>query len=529
MNIWAVKKLVHTGEEEEDRQRHPIMNSRARRIFGGYFSDFKEQSNSELSKNQDSRLHKLIEDNENPIENKDGGQLLGKRDLLDQQEHSFILELSLPLLTAPNYSRTINNIFGTDPPNSSQHKENSESSHSWQIQEDFKEEQSFGLNARNSLIEFAKIGSNLRPSAKRENVENSLVDGKLPLQQIERSYFSDIYRMNVSLNDGDSEKSDLQFEMNDGRNQQNPFENSSMNSRPHFNFENLEKYRSPGTKTTLQQKNLLPENCEENSALNHSGFMFRDDLAKKEGFIDCQYDESAVQILFNTIERQPLKLAVVKKLNSYEISFFRLVAEKARGVSNANSLTVEELVAKLNSQYSGGRKKRLEEEFKLVYKKVMKHLTKLVKQKMETENLDLQKKPSITMELFNRYFKSLYIHDLEFRTKFRIERADGSIDYRLVNQQLIHPTTVNASHLAAVGKSALFMADSSSFLRDDFLNEYQFARITKLKRILANLYSRASRREGDILVKSLGRQLKLPWSTRDLMQASQNFSKACTN
>ena len=190
--------------------------------------------------------------------------------------------------------------------------------------------------------------------------------------------------------------------------------------------------------------------------------------------------------------------------------------------------SIENFVFQINSNLENGKTKRLEEELKVVFKKSLKHLMNIQKEKMDNESRVILKKKNYTMGFYKHYFEQTHKDNPNFRNFFKIMDSQGEIDYSLLNTSLIHPLTVNATFLAKITLSEPFKNDLLTYLDFQILEDYKKVRLTKIKRILINFYDLAAKNPSYSAISdfTVNHQMKLPWATRDLERAVLSLKEA---
>lgn len=234
---------------------------------------------------------------------------------------------------------------------------------------------------------------------------------------------------------------------------------------------------------------------------------------------------STVQSLLTLLDKQPLDINHLTCLTHYEYLLFKALVKKLYGINTIEDATPEEFVKIINSNIFNGKPKRLEEELKIVFKKTLKHLMNLQKEKMDMETREPLKKMQYTVGFYKYYFEKTYNENPLFRDHFKIEDKEGRIDYSKLNSVLIHPLTVNAQHLSMVTLSPQFRDDLLGYLNNQIMEEYKKVRILKTKRILINFYDLAAKNPSKAAIDEFtsNHQMKLPWATRDLEHAITTF------
>ena len=132
----------------------------------------------------------------------------------------------------------------------------------------------------------------------------------------------------------------------------------------------------------------------------------------------------------------------------------------------------QQIVNKINEDRVKAKSKRLEENYKLVFKKALKFLLSRYKKlnKLKCRKVELEKK------FFNYYFSKICEETGNTMETFLFVMKDNE----KVSQNLFNPKTINAKYVQTVTKSELFLGDFNVYLDKDFLIDYSKSREFKM-------------------------------------------------
>lgn len=179
----------------------------------------------------------------------------------------------------------------------------------------------------------------------------------------------------------------------------------------------------------------------------------------------------------------------------------------------------EDICAKINSERNNAKAKRLEENYKLVFKKALKFLLNDFKSKNKLK----LRKYELEQQFYNFYFKEIFekegINDFVYLNGGKEKRKKGG-------QCLFNPKTINIKYVVSIMKSKAFFDDFVEYVNENFIDDYETTINFKIGKVLEKCSSYLE--EGDkgyAEVKEyieLNSKCKLPWSTHELEIAKQS-------
>ena len=176
------------------------------------------------------------------------------------------------------------------------------------------------------------------------------------------------------------------------------------------------------------------------------------------------------------------------------------------------------MVIDINSQRGSSKPKRLEENYKLVFKKALKYLLSEFKFKNHLR----VRKQQLEQMFYDHYFKEAFEKeglDEEFY-------LSGTRDSNKKGQCLFNPKTINSKYVASIMKSQNFVKDFNEYLNNEFMQDYGKTRDYKIKKVLEKCYDfLGKKKNGAQKVKDYienNPKCKLPWSDKELSTAKES-------
>lgn len=180
---------------------------------------------------------------------------------------------------------------------------------------------------------------------------------------------------------------------------------------------------------------------------------------------------------------------------------------------------MEKMESLINNNKSNSKPKRLEENYKLVFKKALKYL---LNQYKTTKHLRVRK-PQLEQMFYDHYFKEVFesegLADEFYLSSTRNKKPQGG-------QCLFNPKTINTRYVASIMKSKKFVNDFNDYLENEFMNDYSESRKYKITKVLEKCYDFLNKKKtGAMKVKEyieLNPKCKLPWSDLELTTAKES-------
>lgn len=166
--------------------------------------------------------------------------------------------------------------------------------------------------------------------------------------------------------------------------------------------------------------------------------------------------------------------------------------------------------------------KRLEEQYKLVFKRGFKRIFDTFK----TRNNLVYKKHEAEKQFYESYFQESF-ERLGIKFSYSKQRRNKSS----TAVPLFNPRTINASYVESVLSSAKFEKEFEDYVDNIFVREYTRTRESKICRIAEKCLQffieypeRGEEMVRDYVVKN--KKCKLPWTNRELFQAVGSVKSA---
>lgn len=212
------------------------------------------------------------------------------------------------------------------------------------------------------------------------------------------------------------------------------------------------------------------------------------------------------------------ELAYLSKPEITLLSAFFSKKCKVSFTCNDKLLKVAELI---NCHKSSYKHKRNEENYKLVFKKAIKHLTRNFKKKFPEVKGDKKK---LLLGFYRYYFRDDFIK-LGLDREYELPRHDENKLTENFNSLIYNPKTVNPKYISMVAHSKPFVADVVKYINEEFMNDYMRSRYTKVERILDNCKDIVKLAAHSGNYKDLSEKIernprfKLPWYDDELTKA----------
>lgn len=169
----------------------------------------------------------------------------------------------------------------------------------------------------------------------------------------------------------------------------------------------------------------------------------------------------------------------------------------------------------MNKDTNNAKTKRLEENYKLVFKKGLKFLLTQFK---KTNKLRVRKQ-ELELKFFDHYFRKVCEQTGDTIESF-LMAPKGS---KNSTQNLFNPKTINSKYVQNVSKSELFLEHFTQYLSNDFIEDYCKTVEFKINKVIEKCLELVSKKnKGSTTVKlyiEKNPKCKLPWSTKELVNA----------
>lgn len=188
----------------------------------------------------------------------------------------------------------------------------------------------------------------------------------------------------------------------------------------------------------------------------------------------------------------------------------------------------------INQHLTYYKHKRNEENYKLVFKKAIKHLSKKLKTSLDTKPKD---KYEMAYHFYLKYFREPFRSKGLDKTYGIVEeketqpRKGDNNNNKLLSDKILktftsliyNPKTVNPKYISMVACSKLFIDDVIDYLNTRFIREYSKSRYFKLERILMTCFASVSQnpKNFDTIKVNIENnpRFKMPWYDDELVKA----------
>lgn len=182
----------------------------------------------------------------------------------------------------------------------------------------------------------------------------------------------------------------------------------------------------------------------------------------------------------------------------------------------SSDLPFRETLAILNSPNPTNKKKRVEENYKLVFKRTLRHLLNNFRDKIRRK----MGKYELEQEFYNYYFREDFERE-KLQDYFKITKEQKQSTAG--ENYLFNPKTINTKYVTTIMKSKLFRMDFLSYLNGEFEREYLISMMSKITKVLQKCYKYLeSKKVGKTKMQSYieeNAKCKLPWTIRELKLA----------
>ena len=247
-----------------------------------------------------------------------------------------------------------------------------------------------------------------------------------------------------------------------------------------------------------------------------------------EGELQEEEKDRLLLIMMQLFQGKDLEVDTLTELNKEQrFTLGSLVLRKFGIKVNpmCGSATVAETI---NSQRDNSRTKRLEENYKLVFKKALKYLLR----KYKRVNTIKGKKSELEHQFYKFYFEAL----------FKKEGIDKELDIRIDGRgnfnghSLFNPKTINSKYVISIMKSQTFYDHFLDFLENCFVADYNRTREFKIQKVIEKcnecFASKKGTASGYEEVKNYvekNPKCKLPWSDAELESAKESVRQLLAN
>lgn len=231
---------------------------------------------------------------------------------------------------------------------------------------------------------------------------------------------------------------------------------------------------------------------------------------------------SLMMTLFKGLDLKLEQIDALTKEEKYILS--SLVLRKFNIKMNPTSPNPTILQA-INSQRQLSKNKRLEENYKLVFKKALKYLLRKFKKYNEVKG----KKNDLEQQFYKFYFEEVFKSE-----GIEVEMGIDPESNTFKGQNLFNPKTINSRYVTNIMKSGLFKAHFEDFLENQFVTDYNKSREFKIQKVVEKCYECFNKKKGggyEEVQKYIEQnpKCKLPWSDSELISARESVKQLLAN
>lgn len=227
------------------------------------------------------------------------------------------------------------------------------------------------------------------------------------------------------------------------------------------------------------------------------------------------------------------------QLKSDELIILSCLLYKKCKIVFSHTDSPDKIAELINSHKTAYKHKRNEENYKLVFKKAIKHLARKLKQ--EDPSANNKERHRAVWGFFLRYFYpyvsreavgpvlGLQAVDAEEWTRLGVfKQAKDSRVLEAFAAVVYNPKTVNPKYISNVSQSKRFLEEVILYLNTAFMKEYRKSRYSKIERILGHCRQILRECNND-LSKSRDKidknpRFKLPWYDHELEKAMKGVA-----
>lgn len=229
----------------------------------------------------------------------------------------------------------------------------------------------------------------------------------------------------------------------------------------------------------------------------------------------------------------------LSQLKSDELIILSCLLYKKCKIVFSQTDSADKIAELINSHKTAYKHKRNEENYKLVFKKAIKHLARKLKQ--EDPSANSKERHRAVWAFFLRYFypyvnseitgQVLGLQGIDAEEWTRLAVFKQAKDSRVLDAfaaVVYNPKTVNPKYISNVSQSKRFLEEVILYLNNAFMKEYRKSRYSKIERILG--HCRQILREcANDLAKSRDKidknpRFKLPWYDHELEKAMKGVA-----
>lgn len=231
---------------------------------------------------------------------------------------------------------------------------------------------------------------------------------------------------------------------------------------------------------------------------------------------------SLMMSLFKGLDLKQEQIDSLTKEEKYILSSLVLRKFNIKINPTASNQTILQAI---NSQRQLSKNKRLEENYKLVFKKALKYLLRKFKKYNEVKG----KKNDLEQQFYKFYFEEVFKEQ-----GIEVEMGIDPLSKTFKGQNLFNPKTINSRYVTNIMKSELFKGHFQDFLENQFVTDYNKSREFKIQKVVEKCYECFGKKKGGGFEEvqryiEQNPKCKLPWSDNELISARESVKQLLAN
>lgn len=240
---------------------------------------------------------------------------------------------------------------------------------------------------------------------------------------------------------------------------------------------------------------------------------------------DNKLKNKLLVIMMTLFSGQDLVVEQIEALTKEEKHILCSLALRKFGIKFQPSMNNSNILKAINEQRHFSKPKRLEENYKLVFKKALKYLIKKFKKSNDVRG----KKSDLELQFYKFYFEEAF-------KKEGLEEEMGTVQTSkgFKGQTLFNPKTINSRYITNIMKSDVFKTHFEDFLEHYFILDYSKSREFKIQKVVEKCYECFSKKRGggfEEVQKYIEQnpKCKLQWSDQELIAARESVKQLLWN
>lgn len=215
-----------------------------------------------------------------------------------------------------------------------------------------------------------------------------------------------------------------------------------------------------------------------------------------------------IGIILLIFANEPVVTKDFEQLNSEEKFILQCILKRKFCIKIDSKWTNDKICEVTNKEQSNYKSKRLEENYKLVFKKSLKYLLNAFK---KSQRLSRQKKSELERQFIEHHFKEVCDENGDSIETFLKSIGPG--------QNLFNPKTINSKYVQSISKSKLFVDDLIRYLYNEFMEDCKSTVEPKINKLIEKCQELSIQKDkGSDAIKYYVEEnpkCKFPWSARE--------------